>query len=158
MQIAAEQLDHELLMFGSLPTQTLDGRPWQTLLFRPAAEPVATPHPGSLPPHDHYLLDFFHMPIVEPYAISEPFSTAGKVNLDGFEHLTPGERRARGAAAKQRFVHVVVQDLTEPLEVETREATAERFGQRIANGIGMSEAFVLDELERQRVDCWGRER
>ncbi len=31
---------------------------------------------------DHLLLDLFHMPIVEPYAISEPFSTAGKVNLN----------------------------------------------------------------------------
>ena len=29
-----------------------------------------------------YLLDFFHMPVVEPYAISEPFSTAGKINMN----------------------------------------------------------------------------
>ena len=28
------------------------------------------------------MLDWFHMPVVEPYAISEPFSTAGKINLN----------------------------------------------------------------------------
>ena len=28
------------------------------------------------------VLDLFNMPIVEPYAISEPFSTAGKVNMN----------------------------------------------------------------------------
>jgi hypothetical protein len=28
------------------------------------------------------MLDLFHVPVVEPYAISEPFSTAGKVNLN----------------------------------------------------------------------------
>ena len=40
-------------------------------------------HDGAnIPPPDWFLLDFFHMPIVEPYAISEPFSTAGKINLN----------------------------------------------------------------------------
>jgi uncharacterized protein (TIGR02600 family) len=84
-------------------------RPWQTLLFCPnpssesgnaytgaTANTSATPyHPGfgsngtgatlappyTLPP-DHAFLDFFTMPIVEPYAISEPFSSAGKVNMN----------------------------------------------------------------------------
>jgi hypothetical protein len=28
------------------------------------------------------MLDLFTMPIVEPYAISEPFSTAGKINMN----------------------------------------------------------------------------
>ena len=35
----------------------------------------------KLPP-DHIWLDFFWMPIVEPYPLSEPFSTRGKVNLN----------------------------------------------------------------------------
>ena len=35
----------------------------------------------ELPP-DHIWLDFFWMPIVEPYPISEPFATSGKVNLN----------------------------------------------------------------------------
>jgi len=65
-------------MFGSLPIGVKRGLPWQTLLFRPSIPP----HPGANNPPDHLILDLFHMPVVEPYAISEPFSTAGKVNLN----------------------------------------------------------------------------
>jgi uncharacterized protein (TIGR02600 family) len=74
--------------FGSLPTGVLAGRPWQTLLFHPQPG-----HPGSKGytgsgaassgmPADHLLLDLFHMPVVEPYAISEPMSTAGRINMN----------------------------------------------------------------------------
>jgi uncharacterized protein (TIGR02600 family) len=75
------------VMFGSLPTGVLRNKPWQTLLFRPAKSylPGGTSHPGSaaggMPP-DHLLLDLFWMPVVEPYAISEPFATSGKINLN----------------------------------------------------------------------------
>jgi len=75
-------------MFGSLPTGVKRGLPWQTLLFRPqkdhpgAGKPAEGPRRGSIYPPDHLLLDLFWMPVVEPYAISEPFSTAGKVNLN----------------------------------------------------------------------------
>lgn len=71
------------VMFGSLPTGVVSGTPWTTLLFNP--------WPGALKNHpalaanqlpDHAILDLFWMPVVEPYAISEPFSTAGKVNLN----------------------------------------------------------------------------
>jgi len=31
---------------------------------------------------DHLLLDYFWMPVVQPYPISDPFSTAGKVNMN----------------------------------------------------------------------------
>lgn len=65
-------------MFGSLPTGVVRNRPWQTLLFRP--DPGN--HPGAQSPEDFLLLDLFWMPVVEPYAISEPFSTNGKVNLN----------------------------------------------------------------------------
>lgn len=76
------------VMFGSLPSGVLANRPWQTLLFRPQPG-----HPGNrgykndgtaaagMPP-DHVLLDLFHMPVVEPYAISEPLSTAGRINMN----------------------------------------------------------------------------
>lgn len=77
------------VVFGSL----LSGRKkqWQTLAFSP--NPAGLNHPGlAQDPKDHVLLDFFQMPIVEPYAISEPFSTAGKVNLNypmvPFPHIT----------------------------------------------------------------------
>lgn len=62
---------------GSLPTEAAEGKPWQTLLFRP--QPT---HPGANNPPDYLLLDFFNMPVVEPYAISEPLSTAGRVNMN----------------------------------------------------------------------------
>lgn len=87
----------------------LAGRPWQTLLFTPypasrsgaISFDQAGKHPGfgttlrsvfngfgkiNNPPYqyppDHLWLDLFTMPIVEPYAISEPLSTAGKINLN----------------------------------------------------------------------------
>lgn len=78
-------------MFGSLPAGAKAGIPWRTLLFRPEPgkpfEPSSsympgTRHPGAAAPYDHLWTDLFWMPVVEPYAISEPFSTAGKVNLN----------------------------------------------------------------------------
>jgi hypothetical protein len=80
-------------MFGSLPTGLADSppKPWQTLLFRPNVEGnYYTSHPGAgkdtgtdaVDPPDHLLMDLFWMPVVEPYAISEPLSTAGKVNMN----------------------------------------------------------------------------
>ncbi|MDQ3565770.1 MAG: Verru_Chthon cassette protein A [Pseudomonadota bacterium] len=95
--------------FGSLPTGVIttdkamragkdtppNGRGWQTLLFcpNPAAGVRQADHDGfgksakeKTPPYteppDHMLLDLFTMPVVEPYAISEPFSTDGRINLN----------------------------------------------------------------------------
>jgi uncharacterized protein (TIGR02600 family) len=71
------------VMFGSLPTGIFAdggvGRSWRTLLFRPD---TFGGHTGVSSPKDHLLLDLFWMPVVEPYAISEPFSTAGKINMN----------------------------------------------------------------------------
>ena len=84
--------------FGSLPTGNTPADAWHTLLFCPnpnassstayatrmggtdVTSPGAVPTGSKCP--DHLLLDFFTMPVVEPYAISEPFSTAGKVNMN----------------------------------------------------------------------------
>jgi uncharacterized protein (TIGR02600 family) len=73
------------VMLGGLPTYVgIDSshrvQPWETLLFRP--ENARGEHPGATTPADHYLLDLFTMPIVEPFAISEPLSTMGKINLN----------------------------------------------------------------------------
>jgi uncharacterized protein (TIGR02600 family) len=85
--------------FGLLPSGALKGRAWQNLLFRPApTSPAGSLNPGRLhpgaagmmwdgssassAPPDHYLLDYFWMPVVEPWAISETFSTAGKINMN----------------------------------------------------------------------------
>ena len=73
-------------ILGSLPTGVKAKNPWQTLLFRPAAlvtaRQVGATHPGLSTPPDYLLLDLFNMPVVEPYAISEPLSTSGKVNMN----------------------------------------------------------------------------
>jgi uncharacterized protein (TIGR02600 family) len=123
-------------MFGSLPSGVkateaalnkaigIDkARPWQTLLFCP--NPVSQNHPGFgttassgayspgvksppyLKPPDHLWLDLFTMPIVEPYAISEPFSTAGKINLNyqiaPFRHIT----RSTGIRAVMKSMQIL---------------------------------------------------
>jgi uncharacterized protein (TIGR02600 family) len=71
-------------MFGSLPTGVKRGRHWETLLFR--RQPGHPNYPvaaGSFTQDPDYLwLDLFWMPVVEPYAISEPLSTAGKINMN----------------------------------------------------------------------------
>lgn len=71
-------------MFGSLPTGVFSNRPWETLLFRPdpGGPTASATHRGAQSPGDHLLLDLFWMPVVDPYAISEPFSSNGKVNLN----------------------------------------------------------------------------
>ena len=65
--------------------------PWQTLLFCPNPpsrttraldEPDETDHRGFGHPRDHLYLENYWMPIVEPYAISEPAATAGKINMN----------------------------------------------------------------------------
>ena len=67
------------VLFGSLPS----GKDayWQTLCFSPNPA-AADNHPGRTDPKDYLWLDLFTMPVVEPYAISEPFSTAGKINMN----------------------------------------------------------------------------
>ncbi|SKA80700.1 Verru_Chthon cassette protein A [Prosthecobacter debontii] len=83
------------VVMGSLPSHVWDNNgsgAWTNLLFRPyvsypngltgARSAAASTHPGAETPPDHYLLDLFWMPVVEPYAISEPLSTAGKINLN----------------------------------------------------------------------------
>jgi uncharacterized protein (TIGR02600 family) len=84
------------VMMGSLLSQAASGYGWQTLCFCPnpagnatpttpngtPAYPPSYPHIGLTAPNDELLLDLFQMPVVQPYPISEPFSTAGKVNLN----------------------------------------------------------------------------
>ncbi|WP_050026308.1 Verru_Chthon cassette protein A [Verrucomicrobium sp. BvORR034] len=98
-------------IFGSNPSELIAAeapRPWQTLLFcpNPASrstvalnEPVAADHEGFKGPRDHLWLDLWWMPVVEPYAISEAFSTAGKINMNyemqPFRHI----RRTTGLHA-----------------------------------------------------------
>ncbi|MEQ1824126.1 MAG: Verru_Chthon cassette protein A, partial [Fimbriimonadaceae bacterium] len=66
------------------PNKGLYGVPWRTLLFRADinGHVGAAQWSGGVSPADHHFLDLFWMPVVEPYAISNNFSTAGKVNLN----------------------------------------------------------------------------
>jgi hypothetical protein len=84
------------VMFGSLPSRVPEGRQWETLCFCP--NPAGANHPGNTDPKDHLLLDLFQMPVVEPYPISEPFSTAGKVNLN--YHIAPFDYIRRSSAIR----------------------------------------------------------
>lgn len=68
------------VQLGTLPSRAASDTPWRTLLFRPDLGP--TPHPGANSPADSALLDLFWMPVVDPYPISRPLSTAGKVNMN----------------------------------------------------------------------------
>jgi uncharacterized protein (TIGR02600 family) len=85
------------IVLGSIPEPDTGGngtpQPWTTLLFcpNPVTPSSGNPHPGfgspnHYPPYttipDHLFLDLFWMPVVEPYPISEAFSTAGKINLN----------------------------------------------------------------------------
>jgi hypothetical protein len=80
-------------LFGTLPSgvkktekayinnQPEDAAPWRTLLFCPNPD-AGKSHFGFTAPADHLWLDLFHTPVVEPYAISEPLSTAGRINMN----------------------------------------------------------------------------
>lgn len=78
-------------VLGSLPTGVQANVPWQTVLLRPDPElhrrNQSQPRPerrhyGSRFPRDHLFMDAFWMPVVQPYAISEPFETKGKINMN----------------------------------------------------------------------------
>jgi uncharacterized protein (TIGR02600 family) len=80
------------VIFGSLPVGNSPETSWRTLLFCPnpnsqthlslSEVPPAGDLPSANKAPDYLLLDFFNMPVVEPYAISEPFSTSGRVNMN----------------------------------------------------------------------------
>jgi uncharacterized protein (TIGR02600 family) len=110
-------------ILGKLMTSGSSGKPepWQTVLF--TAHPAAgSSHPGfgagsssgsGLPPKapfsklpDHLYLENFWMPVVDPYPISEPLSTAGKVNLN-FQML-PFSHIERSTAVRGALKPVVV--------------------------------------------------
>jgi hypothetical protein len=107
------------VMFGSLPSGVKANKPWQTLLFRPAKSylPGGTNHPGSAAggnPPDHLLLDLFWMPIAEPYPVSEPFATAGKINLN--QQIAPftNIRRDTGLRAVLKSVKMAALNPDQP--------------------------------------------
>ncbi len=119
--------------FGSLPTGVQRGLPYMTLLFRPDSATARSKHPGAgtiqagindlahkrLP--DHVIMDFFDMPVVEPYPISEPFSTAGKINLN-FQIMPFGDYMVRDTALRALLrsekVHLIPADAADGGHIE----------------------------------------
>ncbi|RBP38080.1 uncharacterized protein (TIGR02600 family) [Roseimicrobium gellanilyticum] len=104
---APNQMIPSAVMFGSISSGAVTGLPWTTYLFRPnmsntshlgeKGKSISGAMPGA--PPDHAILDWFWMPVLQPYAISEPFSTAGKINMNyrivPFTHI----KRATGLHA-----------------------------------------------------------
>jgi uncharacterized protein (TIGR02600 family) len=122
------------VMFGSLPTgvwgsqpgntpsANINGVPWRTLLFRPnIADHIGGPSWSTgtekSDPADHYLLDLFWMPIIEPYMMSESFATAGKINLN--QQIAPfsyiKRSTAMHAALKGEYITTYSSNHVDPL-------------------------------------------
>lgn len=133
------------VMFGSLPSSVLAGVPWRTLLFRPHSTHPAT----TSGPRDHLFLDLFNMPVVEPYAISEPFSTAGKINMNyqivpftyitrntGMRAVLAGERIAEVSASDQLYKTGVnnIGPTRMPLNLSDTDGTLRQFKERFDAG------------------------
>ena len=102
---------YSAFQFGSLPARAKAGDPWETLLFCPNPAAGRTNHRGyTQSPRDHLLADLFWMPVVDPYPISDPFATAGKVNLNHqmapFTHI----RRATGLWAALKATRITAID------------------------------------------------
>jgi len=123
-------------MFGSLPTGFKRGQGWQTLLFRrqpahPGYVDSGTASPkgngGFANAPDYLMMDLFWMPVVEPYAISEPLSTAGKINMNyqilPFTYI--GRSTGIWAALKhEKVVSVPTADLSKYKATDTSSATS----------------------------------
>jgi uncharacterized protein (TIGR02600 family) len=147
-------------MFGSLPTGVFANRPWQTLHFRP--EPAGHPglgvqiNPGapvgppySTPP-DHLFLDLFHMPVVEPYAISEPLSTAGRVNMNfQIVPFTYINRETGIRAVLKSEKRAVIADAHAGLYKTTGNSGSSPSGSSPALRFDISEEAVLAQFKRR---------
>jgi uncharacterized protein (TIGR02600 family) len=142
------------VMFGSLPTGVKREIPWMTLLFRPQPwghpENFDQPHPGYAGAKDHHLLDLFWMPVVEPYAISEPFSTAGKINLNyqilPFTHI----KRATGIHAVMKSEEMlIVSDAAAAHYKNRNEALADNYVTELPEDVHLRQFIDIDETLKQ---------
>ena len=136
------------VMFGSLPTGVKRDQRWQTLLFRPDESYLNLPgggaHAGSASPPDHLLLDLFWMPVVEPYAISEPFSTAGKVNLN--YQIAPFSYIRRDTAIRAVLEGTEITALDADVVPSNGDSLIYRYKQAGAEGVeGAAIRFPIDQ-------------
>jgi len=124
------------VQFGSLPAGL---NPWRTLLFRPEYTTSGKKHPSASDPMDYLLLDLFWMPVVEPYAISEPSSTAGRVNMN--YQILPFSYIERTAPMRAVLDSVMLTALT------STTATAQSYKQYSASPAGPDSRFRLNADE-----------
>lgn len=140
-------------VFGSLPTGVARGIPWQTLLFRPQPG-----HPGWEAPRDHLIMDLFWMPVAEPYAISEPFSTAGKINMNyeilpftyinratGMHAVLQGEKVTAIPNNRAMFYRLTSNSVNFRLEIDIAE-TLSQFTRRFSEGDVFRSATEICDL------------
>ena len=138
-------------VFGSLPSGVQDNVPWQTLLFRPDLELAKgriipeRQHYGSRYPRDHLFMDLFWMPVVQPYAISEPFETKGKINMNyqilPFTYIT--RATALHALLKAEKVMAIPDNRTDDYKIGEKEGGANSpYRMADANGAAIFRHFI----------------
>ncbi len=143
------------VMFGSLPTGVISQKPWQTLLFRP--DPGGIPqHVGAQSPPDYLLLDLFTMPVVEPYPISDPFSTAGKINMNyqivPFTYIT----RSTGIQAVLKSEQMLAIPPTDGATYKTSKATNRRYFIDLGQTLnGFTQRFANSDIFRSASEICG---
>lgn len=147
------------VMFGSLPTGVFEDRPWQTLLFRPDPDGSKN-HRGAQSPPDHLLLDLFNMPVVEPYAISDPFSTAGKINMNSqivpFTYITR-DTGVRAVLRPEQLLVLGADDATNYKQQSSTVATKRSFLDLDETMKGFQQRFASGEIFRSATeicDLW----
>jgi len=115
------------VMFGTLPSRATEvpPGPWETLLFNPVPLGGRANHRGWTElPRDHFWLDLFYMPVVEPYAITDNFATNGKINLN--QQIAPFTyiRRNTGLWALMRNMKVLALSSTDAVAKDYKNPTA----------------------------------
>jgi len=132
---SANRMIPSAVMFGSLPTGIQRDRPWETLLFRPQP---GHPNASTTAP-DHLLLDLFNIPVVEPYAISEPLSTAGKLNMN--YAIAPFTYITRATPMHSALKAEKVRAIPNSLASSYRDPTAAPSAQNISLDVDVAETL-----------------
>lgn len=129
---------------GGLLTQVQSDRPWQTLLFTPMPAAItgtggnspadAGLHPGAGNPPDHLWAEFFWMPVVDPFPISQTLTTLGKINVNQRLVPFPYIRRETGLRAAVKHINLaVLPDTTYNTRHRQRHTMPEHFTTRVTN-------------------------
>ena len=102
-------------------------------------------HYGSRYPRDHLFMDLFWMPVVQPYAISQPFETKGKINMNyqilPFTYIT--RATALHALFKSEKVMAIPDDRTNDYKIGEKEGGPDTpYKMADANGPAVFRHFI----------------